>query len=411
MSVQRVNAGTYSEALPSGEWAVYIPARNEIATHLGFIPAPGENLLFLRITATPTFKMAGQGNATGAAWEWTNGVWSNRGTTFGVSPLIYDNDGTLRLATVANGSQGFRYVTPDNRLVTGDETYKWPGGGLWEYTELPVGLVGQGEDGCRFLVNGQLRSLTTGDARFIRAHQVGADVAITVVNLAGGFTTIHRLTESEVRNLPPAPVSPPPPQPPLPPPPPPVPPVMPIPNQLPTVQRIRAKYPTPLAAQHANFLIEVGVATGAKLLRKEAGTNVLLPNGMRCSQDILMFDGEGVDILSDGEGAAIASWQEKGPIAGEYIDPKQFVVTPPPVEPPPPVNPPPPPAPAVDLKPILDAIAQAKQENATNLAVLDKKIEAVMADVAALRVQLAKGFDGRVRVLGFASTFEINPRQ
>lgn len=92
------------------------------------------------------------------------------------------------------------------------------------------------------------------------------------------------------------------------------------PNQLGTVQRIRAKYPTPLGAQHAALLIELARGTGAKLLRKDAGSNIQLPSGVRVSQDILIFDGFGIDVLSDAEGAAIPTWQEKGPIAGEYVD-------------------------------------------------------------------------------------------
>jgi len=91
-------------------------------------------------------------------------------------------------------------------------------------------------------------------------------------------------------------------------------------NQLGTVQGIRAGYGTPLGVRHAEFLIGVARATGAKLLRKDAGSNIALPSGDRVSQDILIFDGFGIDILSDAEGAAIPTWQEKGPIPGEYID-------------------------------------------------------------------------------------------
>jgi len=91
-------------------------------------------------------------------------------------------------------------------------------------------------------------------------------------------------------------------------------------NQLGTVQRIRAGYPTPLGARHAEFLIEVARATRAKLLRKDAGSNVQLPSGDHVSQDVLIFDGFGIDALSDAEGAAIPTWQEKGPIPGDYID-------------------------------------------------------------------------------------------
>lgn len=97
---------------------------------------------------------------------------------------------------------------------------------------------------------------------------------------------------------------------------------MPVPNQLSTVQAVRANYPTPLGAQHGAFLIEVARATGGKLLRKDAGSHVTLPSGQNVSQDILVFSNgqECFDILSDAEGAAVPSWQDKGVIPGEYID-------------------------------------------------------------------------------------------
>jgi hypothetical protein len=125
------------------------------------------------------------------------------------------------------------------------------------------------------------------------------------------------------------------------------------------VQTVRAKYPTPLGAQHPLFLIEVCHATGAKLLQKDAGSHVTLPNGLNVSQDILMFLDQGVDILSDAEGAATASWQEKGTIAGNYIDVSGLSV---PGGPPTPAPVPvPAPAPTVDLGPLLELIAKLDQ--------------------------------------------------
>ena len=91
-------------------------------------------------------------------------------------------------------------------------------------------------------------------------------------------------------------------------------------NQLGVVVAFRAKYPTPLGDRHAAFLVEVARATRALLLRKESGAHVRLPNGVGVAQDILIFDAEGVDILRDAEGAAEPTWQEKGPIFGEYVD-------------------------------------------------------------------------------------------
>ena len=95
-----------------------------------------------------------------------------------------------------------------------------------------------------------------------------------------------------------------------------------VPDKSAEIIRIRAHFPTPLGAYHPDFLIAVARATGAKLLRKEHGTKIVLPSGVSVSQDILVFN-EGADcydILSDAEGAARPSWQPKGAIAGEYVD-------------------------------------------------------------------------------------------
>lgn len=147
-----------------------------------------------------------------------------------------------------------------------------------------------------------------------------------------------------------------------------------IPNQLSVIQHIRPKYPTPLGTQHPFFLIEVAQATGARLLRKDGGTHVTLPTGVNVSQDILMFGDQGIDILSDGEGAAIPSWQEKGTIPGEYID-VGFI--PQPVPNPGPIVPNPgTPAPVVDLSAVLvkldEVIAAIDFASTAEIAKLDE---------------------------------------
>jgi hypothetical protein len=185
----RIQPGMYGEMLPSGEYAVLVPEVG-IQTHQGLIPLPGGNVLFVRITNVGGFKIAGQGHQDGLAWEYANGVWASHGPTYGVSPLIYDNNGVLKFAAVEHGSQGFRYVTPDNRLVTGDQTYGHPTLKLWEYTDLDGILIGQGEGGCHVYIDGVLRQLEAGDTRFIRANRSGDRFAITVVHLDGLFTTL-----------------------------------------------------------------------------------------------------------------------------------------------------------------------------------------------------------------------------
>jgi hypothetical protein len=114
----------------------------------------------------------------------------------------------------------------------------------------------------------------------------------------------------------------------VPPPPPPPPPddkkdkPVPTSNHLEDVKRIRAKYDTPLGARHWQFLVELAQVIGARLFRKDGGTNILIPAlNLRVSQDIIVMpNGEGFDVLGDGEGAATPGWDSKGQMVGEFVD-------------------------------------------------------------------------------------------
>jgi hypothetical protein len=94
------------------------------------------------------------------------------------------------------------------------------------------------------------------------------------------------------------------------------------PNHLEDVKRIRAKYDTPLGARHWQFLVELAQAIGARLFRKDGGTNILIPAlNVHVSQDIIVMpNGEGFDVLGDGEGAATPGWDSKGQMVGEFVD-------------------------------------------------------------------------------------------
>lgn len=83
------------------------------------------------------------------------------------------------------------------------------------------------------------------------------------------------------------------------------------------VTQVRAKYPTPLGAQHAACLLEIATTLGndAGLLRKDSGTVVTLPDGTRVAQDIIAYpDGRIYDVLGDAEGAATPQWSDKGTV-------------------------------------------------------------------------------------------------
>jgi hypothetical protein len=90
-----------------------------------------------------------------------------------------------------------------------------------------------------------------------------------------------------------------------------------IPDQSGTVAAVRAKYPTPLGDSHAACLLELAraIGQGAGLLRKDTGTNILLPDGTRVAQDIIVFqNGDGYDCLGSGETLATPQWG--GPVEG-----------------------------------------------------------------------------------------------
>ena len=180
----------------------------------------------------------------------------------------------------------------------------------------------------------------------------------------------------------------PPPDPPPPdPPPPPEPPTMP---ELDIVKQVRAKYPTPLGGQHAAFLLDCAktLGKGAGLLRKDSGTNILLPDGVRVAQDIICYPtGRIFDILRDGEGAAEPTWGEANgsPVeASRYYAVGATPPPPPPPDPPPPDQPPTHPPP-VDLSGVI-----------ARLDAIDRKL----ADLAKPRTYAVKSAHGYLSIQG-----------
>lgn len=109
------------------------------------------------------------------------------------------------------------------------------------------------------------------------------------------------------------------------------------------VASIRAKYPTPLGAEHPTFLLEVARALRLGLVIKNQGTRITLPDGTTVSQDVVMnAAGTAWDILADGEGAATPVFNAIEPIDPTRYYPVQAQAMPapevpqePPQEPPP----------------------------------------------------------------------------
>ncbi len=177
MNVTPLPGCWYLDSLPTGEYAGLLPLQHQITTPFGRVPYPGDEPLWLAVTATPRFKFMGQGHETPVTYEWVGGDWAHLPVACGNWSVIYDYQGVAHIAQCAppTGSQGWRYVALDGTLVTGDATQVSPQG-LHEFTDLSIAqdgstLVGQGpQDGQGVLVwaDGQLRQLHPGACFNIR---------------------------------------------------------------------------------------------------------------------------------------------------------------------------------------------------------------------------------------------------
>lgn len=321
----------FAVGLPSGEWAALMPG-DCILTHQGRVDLPGFDIGYLDITNTPQFRIAGQAQTDGAnagTWEWSRSVgwWHVSPNAHGTYPVIYDSAGALHIASPEhNGSQGWRYEHTSGVLVTGDTTYngaRWALAGmappveqLSEFSYFDGVFIGQGDNpqGAHAITDGVRRLLEPGNTMFIRVKYLDRRYAIGMTKLGQGEAVIYWLSRDELTALPrinaqtPEPPQPQQPEQPT---------VPDIPNQIDTVRRVREHYPTPLGAQHAACLLELAreIGQGAGLLRKDTGSNILLPDGTRVAQDIIIFpNGDGYDCLGSGETLATPQWS--GPVEG-----------------------------------------------------------------------------------------------
>jgi hypothetical protein len=146
----------------------------------------------------------------------------NRGATFGVNPVIYNP--TLQLATVAHGSQGFRYVNDAGNIVTGDQSINsstqlarsYGLTGFWEWTHLGGVTIGQGEAACIAQVgNGPHphRVLEPGGCFDIRFSRIGNACAVAMIKRAENKAVFLWFDVSELDSLPLEKQEPPPPPP------------------------------------------------------------------------------------------------------------------------------------------------------------------------------------------------------
>lgn len=208
------NGGWYADALPDGRYVVLF-TDGTMQTDAGPVPQVDYSYpLYPRLNpASLTSAFSGQA-ASGyvfSTFTWDGSMWSvSEDGNSGVYGCIYLADGTLIVNTGYAGSQGFRYVRPDNTIATGDETYGPNPYGLMEWTALASDLIiGQGQNGGALVWDrGTLRVLVEPPAgvRFIHATATGQTDAdqfgLAFWGESGVPTTCMWGTLAELRALP-----------------------------------------------------------------------------------------------------------------------------------------------------------------------------------------------------------------
>ena len=363
-----VKDGWYCDVAGVGGDYVALVRDSHLQTSRGTVPLPGENVLYVRaaVDGFGILKLCGVGHQSDQAWEYP--AWQPRGLAHGVSACIFDHTGTLRIATRAQGSQGYRYINDQGQPVTGDDTYNSQTAlaqsygltELWEWTKQGDLYAGQNsKDECILVcpagttysphlpmaeqlaraASMERRVLEPGACRFIRFVRVGSVCAVALWKPQENCAVLFWFTVDEIATLPLE--STPPPDPDNPP----TNPTDPEPSmQLPdaifaTLKAVRPKYPTPLGQLGAALLNEVAWihrAEGWGIEAKTGGNVCPQPTtGRTCGCDILRTATQGWDVLQDTEGDAIPVQSESGP-----ADPARFVA---PVAPPDIIDPPDPP--------------------------------------------------------------------
>jgi hypothetical protein len=328
-------------------------------------PVATDFLRFTRGRALPSLACLGQGAGDINVLAEASGVVVD-GIAFGQNPVAFGPGGQPYVVrdpghfTIGPGpelfpmphtSQGIRFIREDGAVVLGDDTMHGVIGGhqFWQYQTRGTITAGQaGTNVGLAVLNGDdyLVISRPGDPLGVQfaVSTDGTRLAVCAWTVNGAeFWLIDLLAESEPVPVPqptpahvpvpvPGPVSPPQPE------------HDPMPNHLDTVKAIRSKYGTPLGARHWEFLVEVAHATGAKLFRKDGGDRIIIPSlGVGVSQDVVIIAPEWIDILKDGEGAAVPAW-DAHPNAGEpekWIDVSGVALPGAPVPPPVPAVPPP----------------------------------------------------------------------
>jgi len=216
------DGGWYADALPNGQYVVLYADGHMDSSVYGVVPPPPNDALrclYPRLDPTNGAVFTGQEADEGNKMRplhWDGSSWSilSDQSIPGVYPVIYKPSGEIVLNYgAADGTQGYRYVATDGRVVTGDETYsptsQWT---LFEWTELVPGslVVGQGNDGGVIVWdNGVYRELvpeSAGLCRFIHATATGVtdsdSFGLAFWGQTGVPTACYFGTLKELRELP-----------------------------------------------------------------------------------------------------------------------------------------------------------------------------------------------------------------
>ena len=298
----------YAVALPSNAYAVLYPG-SHIESSWGQIALPGFDIIEFDIATAHGGKLAGKAQREPhdphrGTWMYhvAMGEWEHVSLhAHGTYPCLFTADGTLALADPThNGSQGWRYVAEDGRLVTGDDTLNAQRrvglelglSDLWEYSHFAGVTIGQGDPpmGCHVLIDGTRRMLEPGETSFIRVKYADGIWAVSMTKLAERQSVIRWLTRAELSMLPTLqpitsiPVTPTPPVTPQPEP------VMPE-SLIDSLRAERAKYGATLTKEQQGQLLNAVAwkhrADGWGLSTKRSGNNVPSPQGVPIAYDIL----------------------------------------------------------------------------------------------------------------------------
>jgi hypothetical protein len=149
---------------------------------------------------------------------------------------------------------------------------------------------------------------------------------------------------------------------------------------LPTLQTLRAQYPTPMSkAQLGELLTRTAQSTaGWVLLRKMEGNNCpAMGTSVSCDYLVYAPTGQGYDVLVDQEGSATPTWNS----GGDVFTPDRYVAVN--ALPPPQPNPQPQPAPVTEwMDQRFNRLEAQNRDHAASIAVLAKDVVAAREELA-----------------------------